>query len=55
MLKRTVWLLSACVVLAVPVMAQSPNTSTVVVFVVDQSGAVVKDLHDPCHQAGVCR
>src|SRR3954470_16616058 len=43
MLKRTVWMLSACVVLAVPVMAQSPNTSTVVVFVVDQSGAVVKD------------
>ena len=43
MLNRIVCLLTAYIVLAVPAWAQSPNTSTVVVFVVDQSGAVVKD------------
>ena len=43
MLNRIVCLVSACLALAVPAFAQSPNTSTVVVFVADQSGAVVKD------------
>jgi hypothetical protein len=43
MLKHLARLLAGLVVLAVPVFAQSPNTSTVVVFVVDQSGAAVKD------------
>jgi hypothetical protein len=43
MLNRIVCLLAACLALAVPAVAQSPNTSTVVVFVADQSGAIVKD------------
>src|SRR3954447_18455681 len=43
MLTRVVCLLTAYAVLAVPALAQSPNTSTIVVFVIDQSGAVVKD------------
>jgi hypothetical protein len=43
MLNRIACLLAACLALAVPAVAQSPNTSTVVVFVADQSGAVVKD------------
>jgi outer membrane receptor protein involved in Fe transport len=43
MLTRIACLFSACVAFAVPAFAQSPNTSTVVVFVVDQSAAVVKD------------
>src|SRR6478735_2273138 len=42
-IRRIVCFLSACLVLALPASAQSPNTSTVVVFAVDQSGAVVKD------------
>ena len=36
-------LLYALGILAAPALAQSPNTSTVVVLVADQSGAVVKD------------
>jgi carboxypeptidase family protein/TonB-dependent receptor-like protein len=43
MLNRIACVLAACLALAVPAVAQSPNTSTVVVFVADQSGAVVKD------------
>lgn len=43
MLKRAACLLVGLVAVALPAFAQSPNTSTVVVFVVDQSGAVVKD------------
>jgi hypothetical protein len=43
MLRKAVLLLSAIGTLAAPVFAQSPNTSTVVVLVTDQSGAVVKD------------
>jgi hypothetical protein len=43
MLNRIVCVLFAFAMFAVPALAQSPNTSTVVVFVVDQSGAVVKD------------
>ena len=43
MLKRIVYLLSAFSVLAAQAFAQSPNTSTIIVFVVDQSAAVVKD------------
>ena len=43
MVNRIVCLLSAWLALAVPAIAQSPNTSTVVVFVADQLGAVVKD------------
>ena len=30
-------------VLAVPALAQSPNTATIMVVVVDQTGAVVRD------------
>jgi Carboxypeptidase regulatory-like domain/TonB dependent receptor-like, beta-barrel len=43
MLKKLVVLLYALGILAAPALAQSPNTSTVVVLVADQSGAVVKD------------
>jgi hypothetical protein len=43
MLKRGAVLISAFGILAAPALAQSPNTSTVVVLVTDQSGAVVKD------------
>ena len=43
MLKRIVYLLSAFSVLSAQALAQSPNTSTIIVFVVDQSAAVVKD------------
>jgi hypothetical protein len=43
MLKRILVLLSAFVSLAAPALAQSPNTSTVVVLVTDQTGAVVRD------------
>ncbi len=43
MLKRTVVLVSALLSFAAPALAQSPNTSTVVVVVTDPSGAVVKD------------
>ena len=43
MLKTIGCLLSVFAVLSAPAFAQSPNTSTVVVFVADQSGAVVKD------------
>jgi hypothetical protein len=43
MLKQIVVLLSAFVGLAAPALAQSPNTSTVVVLVTDQTGAVVRD------------
>ena len=32
-----------CFVVAAPAMAQTPGTSTLMVVVVDQSGAVVKD------------
>ncbi len=41
MLKKIVSLVSAFGILAATVLAQSPNTSTVVVLVTDQSGAVV--------------
>ncbi len=43
MLKKTVLLVACFAILAAPALAQSPNTSTVVVLVSDQSGAVVKD------------
>ena len=43
MLKKVVLLSAAFGILAAPALAQSPNTSTVVVLVTDQSGAVVKD------------
>ncbi len=43
MLKKVVLLFTAFGILAAPALAQSPNTSTVVVLVTDQSGAVVKD------------
>ena len=43
MLKKIVLLVSALGILAAPAFAQSPNTSTVVVLVTDQSGAVVND------------
>src|SRR3954466_13901944 len=43
MLKRIVCVLSACACVSAHTFAQSPNTSTVIVFVVDQLGAVVKD------------
>jgi Carboxypeptidase regulatory-like domain/TonB dependent receptor-like, beta-barrel len=43
MLNKVGVLLYALGVLAAPALAQSPNTSTVVVLVADQSGAVVKD------------
>jgi outer membrane receptor protein involved in Fe transport len=43
MSKKVVVLLHALGILAAPALAQSPNTSTVVVLVADQSGAVVKD------------
>src|SRR5512132_2173257 len=43
MSKKVVVLLYALGILAAPALAQSPNTSTVVVLVADQSGAVVKD------------
>src|SRR6266513_1577864 len=43
MLKRIVLLLSAFGISAAPAVAQSPNTSTVVVLVSDQSGAIVRD------------
>ncbi len=43
MLKKIVLLVSAFVILAAAAFAQSPNTSTVVVLVTDQSGAVVND------------
>src|SRR5678809_401028 len=38
---KIAWLISAFGLLAAPAFAQSPNTSTVVVVVTDQSGAVV--------------
>ncbi len=43
MLKQIVCVFAVLVSFIVPAFAQSPNTSTVIVFVVDQSGAVVKD------------
>jgi hypothetical protein len=43
MLKTIVLLVVALAIPAAPARAQSPNTSTVVVLVTDQSGAVVKD------------
>jgi hypothetical protein len=43
MLKKVVLLLSAFGISAASALAQSPNTSTVVVLVSDQSGAIVKD------------
>ena len=43
MLKRIVCVFAVLTSFMVPASAQSPNTSTVIVFVVDQSGAVVKD------------
>jgi hypothetical protein len=43
MLKKIGCLLSVFAVFSASAFAQSPNTSTVVVFVADQSGAVVKD------------
>src|SRR5678816_3244445 len=43
MLKKIAYLLSAFSVLSAQALAQSPNTSTIIVFVVDQSAAVVKD------------
>ena len=43
MFKRIAVLLCAIACLAAPARAQSPNTSTVLVLVTDQSGAVVKD------------
>ena len=43
MLKKIVLLVAGFAILAAPALAQSPNTSTVVVLVSDQSGAVVKD------------
>jgi hypothetical protein len=38
-----VLLIALCAFVAVPVTAQSPNTATMIVVVVDQTGAVVKD------------
>ncbi len=43
MLKRVVSLVSAFVISVASAFAQSPNTSTVLVLVTDQSGAIVKD------------
>src|SRR3954470_5990832 len=43
MLKTIVCFVGALAVLSAHAVAQSPNTSTVVVFVIDQLGAVVKD------------
>ncbi len=43
MLKRIVVLLAAFAAVSAPAVAQSPNTSTVVVVVTDQSAAVLKD------------
>ncbi len=43
MLKRIVLLVTALGIIAAPALAQSPNTSTVVVLVSDQTGAIVKD------------
>jgi carboxypeptidase family protein/TonB-dependent receptor-like protein len=42
-LKKVLSLLSAFVISVASVFAQSPNTSTVLVLVTDQSGAIVKD------------
>jgi hypothetical protein len=57
MLKKVFLLLSAFGVLSAPALAQSPNTSTVVVLVTDQSGAVVKDARVSVtnHQTGAVR
>ena len=41
--RSSVLVRAVLVILAVPAFAQSPNTSTVIVLVIDQSGAVVKD------------
>jgi len=43
MLKKIVFLLIAFAIFSTHAFAQSPNTSTIIVFVVDQLGAVVKD------------
>ena len=43
MLKRIVVLAAAIALVSSPAVAQSPNTSTVVVVVADQTGAVLKD------------
>ena len=43
MLKKIVLLVCSFAILAAPAFAQSPNTSTVVVLVTDQTGAVVSD------------
>jgi hypothetical protein len=40
---RSLFLMLLCAFVAVPAAAQSPNTSTIVVVVTDQSGGVVKD------------
>src|SRR5262245_19738947 len=43
MLKNVFMILAAIGMIAAPAAAQSPNTGSIVVVVVDQSGAVVKD------------
>ena len=43
MLKKIVFLLIAFAIFSAHAFAQSPNTSTIIVFVVDQLGAVVRD------------
>jgi hypothetical protein len=43
MLKQIVCVFAVAIGFMAPALAQSPNTSTVIVLVVDQSGAVVKD------------
>jgi hypothetical protein len=42
-LRLPLLLLALCAFIAAPVAAQSPNTATMIVVVVDQTGAVVKD------------